>query len=75
MRTADDARRDPVVGDVFQKGRTWRKVIGFRNEYCRPTKIVSVSRNGSRLWSSNYSFVKWARYADVIRIAQAEGER
>lgn len=72
MRSEQDARKNPRPGDVFQKGRTWRKVIGFRNNYGFASAVVFTMRNGSRGRSSNYAFERWAADADVLHVQQEE---
>lgn len=70
MRTTDDARRDPIPGDTFQKGRTFRRVIRIDRDWAGRTCVVYLTRNGANQWSGRENFVKWAADADVLEVAQ-----
>lgn len=73
MRTADDARRDPQPGDVFEKGGGTAEIMaatetsfGFRwgglPRFSPPMPPVYSD------WSP--SFRKWAATAEVLKVAQ-----
>lgn len=72
MRTPDDARRDPQPGDVFRKGRTYRKCVRFDEGEPASAiagKIRTVCRNGAKERMYIESFLRWAKDAEVLEVA------
>lgn len=85
MRTADDARRNPIPGDEFQyslAGRTyWRRVV-WRTFDLRKRHVINYHEQNieNEDWYAECLLTSWRRWAKrdgvtVERIAQGEAKR
>ncbi len=67
MRTAEDVKRDPMRYDEFEKrGERWR----VRTRSPRMVWLWCETRSSHGKYMHLPAFIKWARTAEVIHIAQ-----
>lgn len=68
MRTADDARRDPQPGDVFQRFVTRRVIAHDPTLFSRP-RVAYQTPSGTMNIVKRESFLRWAKDAEVLEVA------
>lgn len=78
-RTAGDARRNPMKGDVWKKRNVTRHVTGLFINADGATNIVQCRDNYStggvtHPWPRLAQFQAWANGAEAVNVAQTGGE-
>lgn len=79
MRTADDARRNPVAGDLWRKRNITRYVSGL---FMNPDGSIKTVQCHDRYFSGGVThpwprlaqFQAWANSAECLHVAQPGGE-